>query len=242
MHEKNLLQKYLDQLKSNNNDTIHFAFSSHELNLALVDFDVSHVICLAFKLPQNNEDPFLESLSSYLKRSEVTQASLEAANEWYQDTTVISKIQAKAQTFKELATTTVNNKKIKFVVTHIEDDGTDMGADILIHYLEDGSRKPYQPPDKPNKPASEHYTYGLLNSKHGIKVSWELQDPVASYTVLYRQESESDQWNEEKPKNDLCNCDLKDLKPGSYIFKIHAQYKEFGVCLDSDITTETVPS
>ena len=220
-----------------------------ELHVALVDFDVSHVISLAFKLPQNNEDHFLNTLSKELKGNEVIPLPVQPAKktydktpakEWYDDTTVICKIQAKAQSFIELATATVNNKKIKFVVTHIEDDGTDMGADILIHDTKDGSQKPYQPPDKPDEPVCKHHTHGFLYSKDGIKVSWEPQDAVVSYTVLYQQEGELDQWNKVKPKNDKCIVDLKDLKPGSYFFKIRAHYREFGVCLDSEITTETV--
>ncbi|CAF3850715.1 unnamed protein product [Rotaria sp. Silwood1] len=203
--------------------------SPSALDDMLNDIRCDFVFCLSFHLTDEN-DSFLNDLRNYLDHKTSIQSPNETRISWVENEEMITSRRKNVKLFHELVKANRRNHKIRFV---INDQYKDKKLDgILIHFYENGLKKDFEIPSKPDRPVSKEIYHDR------VLLAWtkppHSHDHMSQYKILYKQKKHKHWTSSLTAINDPQAILIENLRSNvEYTFKMQVM-SNIGVVMESD--------
>ena len=209
---------------------VEFLSNPGDLDTYIYGGEFKTIICFEYNVIQI-QDSHLEAMNLYLSSGSVNE-NKQSYRCWYEDRTLMNKLQASIKQFKEFALKNKERKGVKFVALDCTPDNPDDPQVPTIVLYENGTSSPFIPPGKPEKPSCVNVT------SSSITIRWippkDGAENIDSHIVYYKLVT-TDIWSTGESNTPNTTVKICDLDAGDYEFKICPVCKA-GLGLESDIS------
>ncbi|XP_003388519.1 PREDICTED: verrucotoxin subunit beta-like [Amphimedon queenslandica] len=158
------LTQFLNNLKAI--EGVKLFFGAGDFESALSDVDHDDILSFEFKALKK-DDPFLQSMHSFLRNREISQGPQISSVPWLKAESMHQDLCHKIKQFSLFCEANAGSEEVSFIVTDSsEDDVTDKGA-VIMHYENGTPVGEFDPPGRPGKPKATSVEHD------SIKLEWK---------------------------------------------------------------------
>uniref|UniRef100_A0A1X7U2T4 Fibronectin type-III domain-containing protein n=1 Tax=Amphimedon queenslandica TaxID=400682 RepID=A0A1X7U2T4_AMPQE len=190
---------------------IKFSFGAGDLESAVSNVDHNHILSFEFNVFKK-DDPFLQSMHSFLHNKESNQSTPASFAPWFKTKAVIQDLRHKIKQFSSFCEINAGNKEVSFIAPDSSEDATMGKGAAIVHYEYGMLAGEFDPPGRPGKPT-------VISIEHdSIKLEWKApqygSSSIDSYTVSLQCTSESpEKWSNQVIKEKETTITLNQLEP-----------------------------